>query len=626
MEMKFSLLQLFVATTLCCTSKFFCDGPVLHKIQTSPHIVDGKYFVDMASARPEADILAEFNQLPAIIDEEDLARFLNKNFHVPGYELEAVEIKDYPALPDFLKRIKDERMRAFGKFIHTLWGTLVRRFDKGKLCEGCESSLVDLDYPFVIPGGRFREFYYWDSFFVLEGLNLSNLEFMSKNMLLNLLDLVAQVGHIPNAARKYMLNRSQPPFLTITFDRYLQRTKDLKFLDSAIALLDKEYQYWRSKHDVQLVEDEKLFLTRYVVNCSTPRPESYREDRTTAGVATGANPDASRALYAEIAAGAESGYDYSSRWIPDASLRLEDGPTTQEALLRGLRTSSILPVDLNSLMYLNERTLARFHRQLASDRSVSKCNCPKRSNHLAKAKAYDLAADQRAQLMYDYMWDERNKAFYDYDLNSGRRIRRFSASGIWPFWADALTPKFRNHPSNYLLAFEAFNKARHAYNGSTPATVTNSSLQWDYPNAWAPLEYVSVEALLKTQTSLASRGIDATHLKRQALDIATRFFQSAFCAWYSSGGSTETLPRLDVSGDHLGYLFEKYSVEQIGKVGGGGEYEVQLGFGWTNGVLLHFMDRFGNQLTLPQDLSTCVTKISIPHPKESFGRTTPYSD
>lgn len=160
---------LLVGSSYACTSKFFCAGPILDRIQTCPYMTDGKYFVDMASARPEADILEDFADMPLKPDREDLKRFLDKNFHVPGYELDTIILKDYPPPPAFLKDIPDERISGFGEYIHDFWGTLVRKYNGSKLCEGCQSSLIEMDYPFIIPGGRFREFYYWTHSLFLRG-------------------------------------------------------------------------------------------------------------------------------------------------------------------------------------------------------------------------------------------------------------------------------------------------------------------------------------------------------------------------------------------------------------------------------------------------------------------------
>ena len=39
-------------------------------------------------------------------------------------------------------------------------------------------------------------------------------------------------------------------------------------------------------------------------------------------------------------------------------------------------------------------------------------------------------------------------------------------------------------------------------------------------------------------------------------------------------------------------MFEKYNVSSEGNTGRGGEYKPQVGFGWTNGVILDLLVRF----------------------------------
>lgn len=45
-------------------------------------------------------------------------------------------------------------------------------------------------------------------------------------------------------------------------------------------------------------------------------------------------------------------------------------------------------------------------------------------------------------------------------------------------------------------------------------------------------------------------------------------------------------------------MFEKYDVTSIGSHGGGGEYTVQDGFGWTNGVALRFIAEYADTLVM----------------------------
>ncbi|KAI0244864.1 hypothetical protein L0F63_000713 [Massospora cicadina] len=502
---------------------------MIETIQSSGLIQDGKYFVDM--------VAKAFDAIKSNPSNASIETFLNLNFYKPGYELDKVNLVPYPALPSFINNLKDEPLKAFGKFIHDLWNTLIRRYNGKKMFKGCESSFLELKYDFVIPGGRFRELHYWDSFFIMEGLNLCHLESLSKSMLDNFLDI----------------------------------------------------------HDIQVDENPEKMLTRYFVNNSLGRPESYVEDHSTAeGLGTiEGNPDYQRfELFAELATGAESGWDYSLRWVPDAEER-------------------ILPVDLNSIMYFNERMLAKFHRIVYDKfkpRSGRQC-ISRLHHHIQKVDSYERAAEARAQLMQKYMWDEADGSFYDYNLITNSKIKRFTLSNIWPFWADALTDTVRNNLTRHLKAFKDLEVNKTEF-FLTPTTHIKSQLQWDQPNTWAPLEYISVEAMLRSHRSFEGKPGYAGELYAQALDPATRFTQTALYAWYSFGGDISETQRL-TNVTTPGYLFEKYSAAGKGFIGGGGEHPVQIGFEWTNGVILYFINLFRDQLSLGLDISTCVTKITI---------------
>jgi alpha,alpha-trehalase len=47
-------------------------------------------------------------------------------------------------------------------------------------------------------------------------------------------------------------------------------------------------------------------------------------------------------------------------------------------------------------------------------------------------------------------------------------------------------------------------------------------------------------------------------------------------------------------------MFEKFSNLDIDSAGSGGEYTVQAGFGWTNGVVLWVASAYGNLLDAPK--------------------------
>ncbi len=72
-------------------------------------------------------------------------------------------------------------------------------------------SLLPLPKPYVVPGGRFREVYYWDSYFTMLGLAESGHWDKVEDMVANFAAEIDAWGHIPNGNRTYYLSRSQPP-------------------------------------------------------------------------------------------------------------------------------------------------------------------------------------------------------------------------------------------------------------------------------------------------------------------------------------------------------------------------------------------------------------------------------
>ncbi|KAK4928233.1 alpha,alpha-trehalase nth1, partial [Elasticomyces elasticus] len=68
--------------------------------------------------------------------------------------------------------------------------------------------------PFTVPGGRFNEFYGWDSYMESIGLIEQGQVSMAKSMAINFAFCIQHYGKILNANRSYYLYRSQPPFLT----------------------------------------------------------------------------------------------------------------------------------------------------------------------------------------------------------------------------------------------------------------------------------------------------------------------------------------------------------------------------------------------------------------------------
>ena len=203
-----------------------------------------------------------------------------------------------------------------------------------------------LPNPVVVPGGRFREIYYWDSFWIIKGLLACGMKNTAKGMVENLLHFVDILGYVPNGGRVYY-TRSQPPLLAAMVDACMVSSEDKEWAISKVELLEKEWNYWEREHSI-VVEGKKMF--RYYCKEATPRPESYREDFT---LVENLDPKEQEKVWRELRTGAESGWDYSSRWFNQAG----DGTDLKET-----RISSIVPVDLNSFLVKSAEVIEKIHR------------------------------------------------------------------------------------------------------------------------------------------------------------------------------------------------------------------------------------------------------------------------
>ena len=281
------------------------------------------------------------------------------------------------------------------------------------------SSLLPLPKPYVVPGGRFREVYYWDSYFTMLGLAESGQHQRVRDMLDNFAYLIDTYGHIPNGNRSYYLSRSQPPFFAYMVDLQARREGDAAYR-RYLPQLQKEYAYWMEGsaglrpnearlHVVKLADGS--LLNRYWDNRDTPRQESFLEDRATAARARSPAGE----VYRDLRAGAESGWDFSSRW-------LDDGRE-----LASIRTTAIVPVDLNALLYHLERTIAK----ACASSALKACE-----------QGYGARAEKRRQAIEDHLWHPAGY-YADYDWQRRRPIERINAASLFrysPGWPPPNAP------------------------------------------------------------------------------------------------------------------------------------------------------------------------------------------
>lgn len=478
-------------------------GDLFVDVQMARVCDDGKTFVDACPRSAPAVIRARFEaerHTPGF----SLATFVHTHFVLPGHA-------DTPAGPRVGIR---EHIRA-------LWPLLVR--EHREVAEG--DTLLPLPQPFLVPGGRFRELYYWDSYFTMRGLLVDGRRDLAEPLLANFAHLLRTLGFIPNATRSYMLSRSQPP-LFFKMVELLHGDDPAAGFAQHLAELRAEHAFWMAGEDglapgqahrrVLRTADGAL-LNRYWDDRCMPREESWREDVLTSQAAPGRE---AAEVWRDLRAGAESGWDFSGRWCAD--------PTDMATI----ETTALAPVDLNALLAGLENAIA----QGAA-----------RTGDTATAQAFEARAAARRQLLQTRLW--RADAGHFADLNWRR------AADPRPLTAAALVPLYLGLASPAQADAMAAQVQRHLLGANgLLTTAQQTGQQWDAPNGWAPLQWMAAMGLARYGHGEIAR------------EIAERWCASVHRVYLATGR-----------------LLEKYDVAQD-RPGGGGEYETQDGFGWTNGV------------------------------------------
>jgi alpha,alpha-trehalase len=236
-------------------------------VQNTPLFADSKTFADAIPKFAPADILARYRETSPV-SREALKSFVAANFSLP---------EDAPATTT----VFPERV-TITRHIDALWNQLTR--STGKLPR--YSSLLPLPKPYVVPGGRFREMYYWDSYFTMLGLVESGRQDLATNMVADFAYLIDRYGHVPNGTRSYYLSRSQPPFFYAMVG--LLNLQDPADPDTRyLKELRREYAFWMhgevglghgTAHRRLVAMPGGATLNRYWDDADTPRDESYRED------------------------------------------------------------------------------------------------------------------------------------------------------------------------------------------------------------------------------------------------------------------------------------------------------------------------------------------------------------
>lgn len=330
------------------------------------------------------------------------------------------------------KEINSEQVRSARDYIVGYWAKLERYHPKD------DETLLGLPKPYLVPAYEeghefdFNELYYWDSYFMVQGMLDAQHKDLVMGILEDLLFLQKRFGIIPNASRTYLMGRSHPPFLTsFIFDVYDTYDLDKKWLKKAMESAKDEYKtVWmgKTKPNARLVYQG---LSRnYDIN------------------------------YIHDLAEAESGWDMTPRF--------------------GRKCLNYLPVDLNSLLYKYEMDFSRAAKILGKRK---------------EAEDWEALAKKRKKTMNGLMWNKIKGLFYDYNFVKERRGNVSSLASYFTMWAGLATEKQAKQMVKNLKRFEQPGGLATTDQQFPSLVAGGVPTQWAWPNGWAPLHLIVIEGL-----------------------------------------------------------------------------------------------------------------------------------
>ncbi|WP_295199227.1 trehalase family glycosidase [uncultured Chryseobacterium sp.] len=471
-------------------------------VQRSEIFEDQKMMTDAVPLFPIAEINKKY-LMEKQLKDFNLKKFVLSHFEFLGAKV-SLQKEDHLPIKDHIERLWDELTRTSYE-------------EKG--------TLLRLPKPYIVPGGRFNEFFYWDSYFIMLGLQISGRVEMMEYIIENCAYLIQTYGFVPNGSRTHFLTRSQPPYFSLMLDLLFETTEDESVYIKYSDTLEKEYAFWmdgavklKNGSAVKRVVKTEAgdILNRYYDAENEPRPESYLIDIKD-------SEHAGKEFYRNIRSACESGWDFSSRWFADGEH------------IRTIETLNLAEVDLNCLLWHLEKTLARSSAL---------------QQWTEREKVFNEKAALRKKMIDVYFWDGNSGTYKDYHTEKNTVTPSEHIAALYPLFLGLASEEQAESVAEHI-------RKNFLYHGGLVTTTKNSGQQWDLPNAWAPYQWLGFKSM-----------------KNYGFDELAEQIKNHWC------GNVERIYR------NTGKLMEKYNAMDMESIAGGGEYPNQDGFGWTNGVYL----------------------------------------
>lgn len=406
-----------------------------------------------------------------------------------------------------------------------------------------EHGLLYLPHSYVVPGGRFNEMYGWDSYFIILGLLQDGEIDLAKNMVDLLAYEIEHYGMILNANRTYFLTRSQPPIFTLSILKVYEHTQDKQWLQSLIPTIETYYYYWSVPPHL----NQATGLSHYVALGHGAAPEVVMSEIDEEGKThydrvkeyyrqcqfddydvdlyyDSEKDELTELFYQGDRSMRESGFDISNRF----------GPFSVDII-------HYAPVCLNILLHQMESDTAKINEILGFGEIGSQ---------------WHARADLRRERINHFLWDEEAGLYFDYNFRISQRRQYEYATTFFPLWTGVASEEQARRVWQNLAQFEEA--------GGILTSTHVSGNQWDAPFAWAPLNLIAVEGLLRYGYT------------EDAKRIAGKFLNMAVQEFNKTGTLVEKYDVCACSANVSEEILFGYSSNEIG-------------FGWTNGVILELL-------------------------------------
>ncbi|KAJ2821443.1 hypothetical protein IWW50_004635, partial [Coemansia erecta] len=258
--------------------------------------------------------------------------------------------------------------------------------------------------------------------------------------------------------------------------------------------------------------------------------------------------------------------------------------TRDELLVLGsVDINDTVAVNINSILYQAERTISTLYELLHNGTQTK------------EARKYSQLASNRRQTLMDLAYNPQTGLFADYHVSSGKHTEIWSINSLWSFWAFSDTMS----PESAQQGLDSLQELHQKFPGGLPNTYYNTTLLWDWPNVQSPMQHMAIRSAASIESHPQYRKRDGAG--SVAASIAQSTLGSAFCNWYTTGGSISNVlnPYEQTTGASSGVSFGSYAIDANGNIATTTDSKDPGDYAWTNGVLLYIFDQYKPQIQIP---------------------------